>query len=446
MKGSIRGAMTSGMTAKMKGEVLRRFFTPLDPPFLQHYELGTAWITTGDFEISGVFQTTTTGYAHNLTGASTADRLELQITNGNQFLCYMSGFVFSGINALPYLAGRLHRWYLERVGSTINFYVDDVLVATGSSSAAATIEYLGARDIIPDTRYWDGIIANVELDNKAGDHRLYKLDEDFGSTTVAANSLATLGSEEVVNGDFSEGIDNWIPQSDPGGSIAWNPLGHIDLINTTGTARAGQIVPTVIGETYLFTVENVGDTGLSYAVGSINKGIAAGGTAQLLYTAVATTTTVQVKNFTVGTTSSADNVSFKQATGYATAVNITSSKYFTEVADGWESENRALISETEVLGDTANPEFSTAVYTAVAGNVYRISATVLEITGAADAGWSTLSGIPGVSPFRESGLSVGDVVGGTYAATGSVNTLLFGRVSSIVKFGNISSKEFLEVV
>jgi hypothetical protein len=125
-----------------------------------------------------------------------------------------------------------------------------------------------------------------------------------------------------------------------------------------------------------------------------------------------------------------------------TAVNIAESQLFTEVDDGWEGVNQSLFSQTTILGDIADPEFSPSVFNAVIGTRYRVSATVLSYVGSSDCGWAQ-GGVPSAPPFRNSGLIQGDIVGGDYVATGS--SKLFGRALSICQFDNITVKEFLEV-
>ncbi|SEQ49445.1 hypothetical protein SAMN03080615_01679 [Amphritea atlantica] len=132
---------------------------------------------------------------------------------------------------------------------------------------------------------------------------------------------------------------------------------------------------------------------------------------------------------------------------HGAAVNIVLSYLNTFAGNGWLGSNEALISETGLLGDDASPELSNPVFVTTAGYAYRISARIAEMTGASSVGWSTLGGIPGVSPFREFGPAVGDAIGGTFIPTASgVNCFLFGRAEAITKYNSITAQKFLEIV
>lgn len=181
--------------------LITRNFTVLSPPSSQFYTV-PRWTAAGDYNVGDYFRTTVTGYAHNLTGGSLSSRLEVQITNTNQFLVYNSGFIFSGINALPYLDGRLHTWRLQRIGTTVKLYVDEIELGSTTKSTTATIDFLGARDSVPDTRFWNGYLADIFLEEASGDNRFYPIEEPNGATVL----VDTLGGQNGVinNAPFSE--------------------------------------------------------------------------------------------------------------------------------------------------------------------------------------------------------------------------------------------------
>lgn len=177
--------------------------------------------------------------------------------------------------------------------------------------------------------FFNGFIKNVLVDG-----RIYKINENFGSTStlidsggggqngaalnISESSFFTLidgnwdGVERAVNGTFNTDIIGWSDASSAGGSIAWNPLGYIDLINTTGTSRASQDISTNAGDIIVFKLSNTGAVSLSYEIGMDTGSVLAGQNLDIPHTATASLTDIQVKNFGAGTTASADNISARR--------------------------------------------------------------------------------------------------------------------------------------
>lgn len=127
--------------------------------------------------------------------------------------------------------------------------------------------------------------------------------------------------ELVTNGTFDTDISGWTDFSSAGGSIAWNPAGYLDLVNSTGTSRAGEDISVTAGKVYQISVDVVslgGSTSaalyLDNSISSIIDFVAAGvGTHTIYYVAIDATLNISVRNFDTGTTVSLDNVFVKLA-------------------------------------------------------------------------------------------------------------------------------------
>lgn len=237
--------------------------------------------------------------------------------------------------------------------------------------------------------YFDGIIANVYAYNGATLVGFWPMD-DAPSATYFRNDAAVLGSELVVNGGFDTDISGWSDVSSAGGSIAWDS-GRLALINTTGTSRAQQIVTTAIGEVYLFQYTNKGSVKVDYQIGVDTGNIQAGETLTYFYTATGTTTTIQLKSFTTGTTTYADDVTIKEipaATPLIEKIDYVEAdtQLYTQVDVGWAG--------TELWTDGATgeiPGVTTIINSSgllVAGNVYHYGDAPINVQANNGLGWS----------------------------------------------------------
>jgi len=122
---------------------------------------------------------------------------------------------------------------------------------------------------------------------------------------------------------------------------------------------------------------------------------------------------------------------------------------FDKQSDGdWLGQELATVSESPVLGDDGNPEFF-SVANISGGNEYRISAEVLTFSGSADCGWTSTAtggvpnGIPATPPFRSTVPNIGDIVGGDFTSTSGPDVRLFGRISAVCSFNNLTVKQLL---
>ena len=126
----------------------------------------------------------------------------------------------------------------------------------------------------------------------------------------------TLGSELVVNGDFSNGTNNWTPNAAATLSIDNGKLKV--LINGT-SGYPGQFVDTIIGKTYKVTAD--GFIGTSSRIALYNdadgqfRNLYADGNFNFNFIATSTSTQLRLYVFDNGAYGLWDNVSVKEVTG-----------------------------------------------------------------------------------------------------------------------------------
>lgn len=110
------------------------------------------------------------------------------------------------------------------------------------------------------------------------------------------------GAELVTNGTFDTDTSGWDDGSDVGGAFSWNASGYMDVVNTTGTARANQVISLVEGNSYLFSVDIIaapaGGGAIQIGTDTLFDIDALGtGTHTTTYTAGIGTQTLSVKQF-----------------------------------------------------------------------------------------------------------------------------------------------------
>ena len=316
----------------IEGPTLIRFFTDLVASGSMYNTIPTVTLPSHfDYSFS-VYAPNTADFTTILSGLAPGGARVLRITSSGFIEATSGSMVLTG--TVDIRDAKLHIIRVTRVGQAQTIYVDGVLDATSSSSSAlgdVIISDVGRRS--NNSSYLTGILANLSIDDAGTPIRFYALDENFGITTVAVDSISGqngtavnissselytqdgadfLGVERVVNGTFNTDINGWTDTSSAGGSIAWNPLKYIDLINGTGTARALQDISTNIGDVFRFKLDNVGSETLSYEIGTDTGSVIAGSSLNVNHTATASTTDIQLKNFSAGTTASGDNISLQR--------------------------------------------------------------------------------------------------------------------------------------
>ena len=139
-----------------------------------------------------------------------------------------------------------------------------------------------------------------------------------------------IGPELVTNGTFDTDISGWIDEASAGGSIAWNASGYLDLVNVTGTSRAAQDVSVSAGSVYAITVQVVSLGGSSAAAlyldgagsSAIDFVTADVGTHTIYYVAPDASLKISIRNFSIATTVSLDNISVREINPLAVSIQM----------------------------------------------------------------------------------------------------------------------------
>lgn len=179
--------------------------------------------------------------------------------------------------------------------------------------------------------HFNGDIYSVTYDSG----ETYPLNDGYANNPVVRNAATELGAELVVNGDFTDGTNNWSAQN--GASIAVSDNILTLTGGTTSNPLVRQNITTVIGETYLvgFTSSKTSsltlrvfaqEEGGGYAVLSqLDKTTDDTESLRILFTA--TTTSTRINFFLNGTDEGGQfklyNVSSKEADGYGQMINPT---------------------------------------------------------------------------------------------------------------------------
>ncbi len=433
---------------------VQRFFTGLNSTLTQYYAIPT-WTAAGDFDITLDWERRDISQV-NLLGqaASAANRLSVNSTasaSPDTVFLLINGVVRQWTGALAGISyGTLVTIRAKRYAdNTVELWVAGVSVGvTAAISGTFTVDTLGQGN---STQYVSGVYANVGLDNLSGDNRFYALDEDLSTTSVIKNSLATLGSELVVNGDFSNGTTDWVPISSTNLSVVDGEL----RVEALGTFRsATQSFSTIIGKRYLFKADlsrlsgtgyiearptdGAGTNYLSFSQRAVNSPIQ--NTLEYIITATDTVMDIYLQVNDNGSIGVFDNISVKQADGYGTAINIAESTLFTEVADGWEGVDVSTLKNVTSSGSegifTVIQTNSPATPTTT-GAVYRITDDVVGLTSG-ELSWTSAGSAVNRSMDGE---TVTDII----AASGTTVVRTAGVQPNSGSSMSLTIKQFLEV-
>ncbi len=289
--------------------------------------------------------------------------------------------------------------------------------------------------------------------------RSYAIDDN---SDILANGATSLGDNEVVNGDFSDGLNGWVGVNSTLSVIS----SQLRVTNDgTSTGLAYQPVELLANVPYRITSDvKPGTAPLpqfsihANPIGDLTVGILAGGpsVAGFVYTPSSSGTYyLAVGNRgsnNAGLFNDFDNISIRQADGYGQIINGLTDDWglFTEQSRGGDWLGVELADQLSAL---LPAEYVDGVFhywnlnTAEIGLAYRVVANIIGPISAANdgAGWSTSSGVPFAPPFRVVDGSSG-FVGGDYTASASaVQRIYYSDGSGPTEFSDISVKELLKV-
>ncbi len=219
----------------------QRRFTPLAAAGSQYYDLNTPFVATGDFDIEwedNVDDPT----AQTIIAGKLSDTLDLvQYRSDGGIRIRLNSVTVTFAAASTVRNGSLIKRSINRIGDTFayseNGVVIDTIVSVAAGAETLTLETLGQ---INTSFFLTGYLANVSLQT-AGDSRLYKLDENFGETSVAVDSIGGNNGTAINIAEsqlFTEVADGWEGVNQ---SITSTPL--------LGDGSDPELIPVVISIT-----------------------------------------------------------------------------------------------------------------------------------------------------------------------------------------------------
>jgi hypothetical protein len=307
--------------------------------------------------------------------------------------------------------GKLRTYSLERTGTVVNLILDGVTYFDATAAAGSFILDAIGRDSVGN--YFDGVIANVKFTDLDTPSTLtFALDETTANIELPAENV--FGSEEIINGDFSNGTTDW--QEPRGATTLSIESGNLrSTSDGTGTFGVAQeLTGLTIGQSFILSMPiDIGNISTpttfeirvaeNLALGAAVQAIASSISVSDTYTGtfIATATTMFVGVLVAGHSSGEffelePNTSVKSVTNAVTYTNIPTGapdrELFALVGANWiEGE---LWDNTPTLGsqwtDNGGGSYSYAGDGAFndmseelmdTGNVYQVSFDVQSISG-----------------------------------------------------------------
>ena len=444
-QGVKRGSINDMSLAFFSGT---RFFTTLVASGSMHYIIPTVTLT-GDFDVT-VETALSTAVAEVIVGDA-ANLTWLRINANGSVQIKGAGVGQVSAAGLYIFDGKLQKNRVNRTGTTITWYINEVLVHTfpGTYSGDFIFDRLAQK---AGVNFLDGILANVAIDDAGTPVRLYPLDENFGETAVVKNSLAVLGPEL-----YAGGIDTGVN----GGTFTDNGDGTFTVTGTgnDSSGASDQTFPTVVGRTYLMTADPVSGLAPRFAAFNLSFIRIGSGVGELAFTATETVTKLYITPASAGSTTYS-NVSLKQADGYGTAVNISESDLFTLQSNGDYLGVEKVVNggfSDALNGWTNNGGWSAGVNEAIATNLDSGTKTLSQ-SGLLDVGTTYLLSYTGAVDTGTLGMQTdGGAVAFEFRISTSVtsisepwvadNTSVIFKRQSTVNNGsldNVSVKQLLE--
>jgi hypothetical protein len=187
-------------------QAAQRYFVTLDPVLNSYYSLSTLVTLSGDFEISLEFSSTTGGQM--LIGDDFNTNYYFRTDSDGVFIVYSNGTLHE-FSTASFLDGKLHKVVFKLTGTSLNCFLDNVpsTARTITKSTAANNFKIGTNSVF--NRMFDGVIANVKINDltQTGNTFTFALDNEVSDFELSKES--TIGNENIINGDFSDGLNNW---------------------------------------------------------------------------------------------------------------------------------------------------------------------------------------------------------------------------------------------
>jgi len=413
----------------------------------------TGWSIAGGKASCDGTQTGNSRVSEVITGLSAGQTYQLQanitrVAGATRF--YVSGFASasvtdSGVRTITFTAG----------ASTLDIGV------LGDASFVGDVDDLTVKHI-PSALIYTGFEAgdwNTYARSPASAN--YIIDND--STLYTQARGYGLGSEEVTNGDVSDGTTGWTP-GDAASLAAVDDT--LEVTNGNGYDWAQQSFATVAGESYFFDIDLRAGTGSAVAEiigisGAVTAVISSGTFVKESFTFTATGSAHQIKlkvqSATASHTAYFDNISVKHIPKAILWTNFTSSDIelftYNQQAVRWEGVERITNG-----GFGADTDWSKQSGWSIAGGVSVATAadgTSLYQTGAVVIGqrfavtYSCVNITDGTFTTICGGtFGAGHTAVGTYSevleAASNTNMNLFAAVTLTATFDNVSVKRVLE--
>lgn len=276
LKGVLRDIIRPVLRPILRGgdDAITRFFTTLVASGSMHYTIPTVTLT-GNYKISALVyfdgsDMRVTGNDANFNG-----RFRIQADGSVNWRVTQadSSGISSPSSSVP--VNKLSLVSVERVGTTGTISVNDVDVST-QTVVSGTLEF-NRIGVNSTTSFTDGILADIDINDAGTPIRFYPLNEDFGTTAVAVDTISgqngtaqNISESDLFtlqsNGDYL-GVTNFWNEGTPVLEAGWTDNGDGSfsrVANATNTQISLNGFNPVAGETYDFGLNTT-----AYASGGI---------------------------------------------------------------------------------------------------------------------------------------------------------------------------------
>lgn len=233
---------------------IRRWFISMDPVLNTYYEISSPITPSGNFSISGEFSTVSASTVTILSGDDVnTDTIVVDVNAaGMRFFAFVGSSLQTIITSSAVNDGKLHTFTATYTGTTAELILDGVSqgTETWALDGGQGFKYFGRR--ADGSNDFDGELANISInDIAAGEVTTFRIDQATLDYELSVESV--FGSEEVSNGDFSSGTDDWAAESGATISVV---SGELEVIGVGSTDRAVQTVTGLtVGQTYIISAD-----------------------------------------------------------------------------------------------------------------------------------------------------------------------------------------------